>query len=270
MTKSAFAAEQFVRQLEALLHTARAAAAALETEVTTSSERLTLFSFEAQLRNGTQSYVVQLQAGEALYEGTAAQVDFAETRPQVAARAALAALAEWSGDQWQFGLGDVLHVSLNCGPAVVVTVALRPAPRRPDIVARVPVLAADRVSAPGHADGAQLSKSTLGIVSSTAAGPASASVRVPVRVPDVDSTAAPIHASSRGSAHGPTDGRGMISFIGPRPGAASERWLLGSALQWDDPAEAAVHAVLDAIKDVEVASETLVDAPRTGFPTASV
>lgn len=247
MTKSAFAAEQFVRQLEVLLHTARTAAAALETEVTTNPERLSLFSCEAQSRKGTQRYVVQLQAGEALYEGTAAKVDFAESRPQVAARAALAALAEWSGDQWQFGLGDVFYVSLNCGPAVVVTVALRPAPRRLDIPARADALAARTVSDPGITDGAPLSKSTLGIVSVTDTGPASGSVRVPVRVPHVDSSPAPTHASNRGSAHGP----GGMSLISSRPGAASERWLLGSALQGDDPAEAAVHAVLDAIKDVD-------------------
>lgn len=94
---------------------------------------LSLFSLATDSRNGTQRIVVQLQGDEALYEGVATAVDFTESRMHVAARATLAAIAEWAGDSPQFGLGDIRQVSLQCGLAVLVTVAIRSGPTRDNV-----------------------------------------------------------------------------------------------------------------------------------------
>lgn len=184
------------------------------------TERLSLFSLAAHCRNGVQRYVVQLQAGAALYEGMATALDFAESRLHVAARATLAALAEWSGSPMAFGLGDVQQVSLNCGPAVIVTVAVRLTRPGPDVRA----LAEFFSTRPSAAPSAQIdSADGVGVMALTDGNGGGAAV-----------------------AGAAADTAGVS-----RSRDSSTRWFVGSALQWDDPAAATVRAVLEAVRSCE-------------------
>lgn len=129
-------AERFITELERLLEAAREAAAGALIQDAKEGVRsppspaeLELYSCVTEFRRGRGRIVVQLQGNQSLYEGAADAADEVRCRGRTAARATLAALAEWASTgepvDWQFSLGEVTDAPTADGPVTIVTVTAR-------------------------------------------------------------------------------------------------------------------------------------------------
>lgn len=129
-------AERFIAGLERLLEAAREAAAVALIQEVKEGERLPptlaelkLHSCVTEFRRGRGRVIVQLQGNQSLYEGTAEMSERLPCRGKAAARATLAALAEWvSSDglsDCQFTLREVIAATTVEGPVTIVAATAR-------------------------------------------------------------------------------------------------------------------------------------------------
>lgn len=173
------------------------------------TEMLALRSLSLQSAGDMCRVVVQLQAGDGLYEGEAHGADVTALRPRLSAEAALAAVAQFQEEHagesvvaWDpFILALYELQRLSVGPGLGVVVSLVGYSRREG--------------------GAK----TRGLVAVEASGPS----------PD----ARPPHPAADDGTHAvpPLNGQAV----------AAEQWLIGCALVQKDLPDAAVRAVLDAV-----------------------